>query len=53
MTDRYTHVRLHNERATPELLPDLTRALEQEKVKKTGTDGVILPPDHTAQSQGN
>ncbi len=37
MTDRYTHVRLNDERAALGLLPDLTLPAESEAVKKTGT----------------
>jgi Phage integrase family len=38
MTDRYTHIRLHDERAALDLLPDLTVPAESEAAKKTGTD---------------
>jgi len=38
MTDRYTHVRLHDERAALDLLPDLS-APDRQVQKATGTDG--------------
>jgi len=38
MTDRYTHVRLHDERAALDLLPDLS-APDRQTQKATGTDG--------------
>jgi integrase len=39
MTDRYTHVRLHDERAALDNLPDLSApSSEQQRVLKTGTD---------------
>ncbi len=42
MTDRYTHVRLNDERAALGLLPDLTLPAESEAGKKTGTtDGPV------------
>ncbi len=38
MTDRYTHVRLHDERAALEMLPDLSTP-ETQCQRATGTDG--------------
>ncbi len=40
MTDRYTHVRLNDERSALALLPDLTRQPKSEQAKATGTDDV-------------
>jgi len=40
MTDRYTHINLHDERAAIEDLPDYT--IEKQRAVKTGTDGVFL-----------
>ncbi len=42
MTDRYTHVRLHDERAALETLPDLTARPSDEQARATGTDGAVL-----------
>jgi len=39
MTDRYTHVRLNDERAALEMLPDLTARPSDEQARATGTDG--------------
>lgn len=38
MTDRYTHIRMHDERAALDLLPDLTASSQSEAARKTGTD---------------
>ena len=38
MTDRYTHVRMHDERAALDLLPDVTTPMESETAEKTGTN---------------
>lgn len=40
MTDRYTHVRLNDERSALALLPDLTKQPSSERAKATGTDDV-------------
>ena len=42
MTDRYTHVRLNDERSALELLPDLTKQPRSERTKATGTDDVVV-----------
>jgi len=43
MTDRYTHIRLHDERAALETLPDLSFPSEgQQKATATGTEGKNL-----------
>ena len=42
MTDRYTHVRLHDERAALEMLPDLTARPTDEQAQATGTDGAAV-----------
>ena len=39
MTDRYTHIRLHDERAAVGRLPDLSLPNESQKNVATGTDG--------------
>jgi integrase len=59
MTDRYTHVRLHDERAALEMLPDLTAKPSNEQARATGTDGAVLtdqqpypaPRIHTSESE--
>ena len=38
MTDRYTHIRVHDERAALETLPDLSLPSKEQQAKKTGTD---------------
>jgi integrase len=60
MTDRYTHIRLHDERAALEMLPDLTLTARpsDEQALATGTDdGVVsdqqeysAPRIHTPES---
>jgi len=40
MTDRYTHVRLNDERSALALLPDLTKQPNSERARATGTDNV-------------
>ena len=52
MTDRYTHVRLVDERAALEMLPDLTQAPDQESARKTGTDGEFVTPDEQSKTSG-
>ncbi len=42
MTDRYTHVRLNDERAALETLPDLTARPTDEQVRATGTDDAVV-----------
>jgi integrase len=42
MTDRYTHVRLHDERAALEALPDLTARPSDEQGRATGTDDSVV-----------
>jgi hypothetical protein len=42
MTDRYTHVRLNDERAALQMLPDLTARPSDEQVRATGTDDAII-----------
>jgi len=49
MTDRYTHIHLHDERAALALLPDLTEGPQQEQAKATGTDDMILSQDQAIQ----
>jgi len=51
MTDRYTHIRLHDERAALELLPDLTKKSATEAGKQTGTDGRVCT-DNPANKTG-
>jgi integrase len=44
MTDRYTHIRKHDERAALEDLPDFTSpSSEKQRAVKTGTDDTFLP----------
>ncbi len=58
MTDRYTHVRLNDERAALAMLPDLTVRPSDEQARATGTDDAVVtdqqpyPIDriHTADS---
>ena len=58
MTDRYTHVRLNDERAALEMLPDLTAKPTDEQARATGTDdaevsdqqGYPAPRIHTPDS---
>jgi len=45
MTDRYTHVQLHDERAALEMLPDLTVKPRDEQAKATGTDDAKVTTD--------
>jgi hypothetical protein len=45
MTDRYTHVRLNDERAALAMLPDPTAKPSEVKAKVTGTDDA-LATDH-------
>jgi integrase len=55
MTDRYTHVRLNDERAALDLLPDLTVEPNTEEVKATGTDDAVVThqePVHVCRVQG-
>jgi hypothetical protein len=40
MTDRYTHINLHDERAVIEDLPDYS--IEKQRAVKTGTDDTFL-----------
>jgi len=42
MTDRYTHVRLNDERAALETLPDLMARPSNEQARATGTDDAII-----------
>jgi integrase len=42
MTDRYTHVRLNDERAALEMLPDLTAKPSDEQGRATGTDNAVV-----------
>jgi len=43
MTDRYTHIKLHDERAALNCLPDLTQpSSESQQAVKAGTDGNFL-----------
>jgi len=57
MTDRYTHVRLNDERAALEMLPDLTTRPSDEQGRAAGTDdGVVgnqqeypIPRIHTPE----
>ncbi len=48
MTDRYTHVRLNDERAALEMLPDLTARPSDEQARATGTDYAVA-----CDQQGN
>ncbi len=41
MTDRYTHVRLNDERAALEMMLDLTARSSDEQARATGTDDVV------------
>ena len=49
MTNRYTHVRMNDERAALALLPDLTAPAESEATKKTGTHDA--PADAIGKTQ--
>jgi hypothetical protein len=42
MTDRYTHIRLNDERAALAMLPDLKQKPSYEQAKATGTDNAIV-----------
>jgi len=42
MTDRYTHVRLNDERAALAMLPDLTTRPSDEQARATGTDNTLV-----------
>jgi len=42
MTDRYTHVRLNDERAALAMLPDLTARPSDEQARATGTDNAVV-----------
>ncbi len=42
MTDRYTHVRLNDERAALDLLPDLAAKPNSEQARATGTDDAVV-----------
>jgi len=42
MTDRYTHVRLNDERAALAMLPDLTARSSDERARATGTDNAVV-----------
>ena len=42
MTDRYTHVRLNDERAALAMLPDLTTGPTDEQARATGTDNGVV-----------
>ena len=58
MTDRYTHVRLNDERAALAMLPDLTAKPTCEQARATGTDDAVVsdqqpystPRTHTSES---
>ena len=58
MTDRYTHVRLNDERAALAMLPDLTARPSDEQARATGTDDAVVigqqpnptPRIHSAES---
>jgi hypothetical protein len=49
MTDRYTHVRLNDERAALNLLPDLTVEPNSEKARATGTDNAVVTNQESMQ----
>jgi hypothetical protein len=45
MTDRYTHVRLNDERAALAMLPNLTAGPSDEGARATGTDDAVVVSD--------
>jgi len=45
MTDRYTHVRLNDERAGLAMLPDLMAKPSGEQAGATGTDDAVVVSD--------
>ena|GEM_PF-6053500 len=45
MTDRYTHISLHDERAALEDLPDLSLSSSEQQAVKTGTDDKDFLPN--------
>jgi hypothetical protein len=49
MTDCYTQVRLYDERATLDLLPDLTVGTGSQQVRATGMDGRNVTPENGAR----
>jgi hypothetical protein len=42
MTDRYTHVRVNDERAALDLLADLAAKPDSEQARATGTDDAVV-----------
>ncbi len=50
MTDRYTHVRLNDERAALDLLPDLTIKPNNEQARATGTDNAVVTGQQVTQT---
>jgi integrase len=51
MTDRYTHVRLNDERAALSLLPDLTGEPNSERAKATCTDNTVVTGQQPARAR--
>jgi integrase len=41
MTDRYTHVRMNDERAALDVMPDLTARPSDDRIRATGTDDAV------------
>jgi hypothetical protein len=51
MTDRYTHVRLNDEREALDLLPDLTVEPDSKEARATGTDNTVVTNHEPVQAR--